>query len=475
MKPNLRPRDITTPPRITIRYPIFGVLAAVGGVLICCAFSALPPSPDARSPQSSLEARIRANPDKFAWEVFIVLSTPQSEPGNNNVVWENWADSALVYGDPNHAPRWPSQGNAPGKFDLKINQELGMPGNPEGALVTSQKKIGETPPPPPREDGKMEEIRMNQATFDFIVAKNLWYVEGQEEASAVGKDLSFPTAAREVKAVWKEITPVDRPRYHWQITHGKLYGLVALHITTRDLPNWVWASFEHVDNERKDLDLASRDNFGLTGTNLSPELLAMFKAADLAAEWQNYRLTGCQIEFLDKAGLPTLVGNSEIEGNRFPQKNVMKSSSCITCHSRSTIDGQGRFLPVYKSLKPREGYVGIPDPAWVIDESGNRLYMKRDFVWSLFEARCRCVQQLPGQVLSFAKDILPKFRQEDIQCMAEHDVFLGEYSWMADPDHAETVYGRLTATTGSVMPPSGKWPSKWIDEFKAWKDGGMKP
>ena len=43
------------------------------------------------------------------------------------------------------------------------------------------------------------------------------------------------------------------------------FGLTALHITTKDLPNWLWATFEHVDNPARPgnekWELASRDSF----------------------------------------------------------------------------------------------------------------------------------------------------------------------------------------------------------------------
>ena len=83
---------------------------------------------------------------------------------------------------------------------------------------------------------------MNRASFDFIVKNDLWYVEGQVAAFKRGTPVVFPIESKEVKAVWKAIAEGDKPRFHWATgTDGKTYGLVALHMITKDLPNWTWA------------------------------------------------------------------------------------------------------------------------------------------------------------------------------------------------------------------------------------------
>src|SRR5205085_9407591 len=108
---------------------------------------------------------------------------------------------------------------------------------------------------------------------------------------------------------------------------GKLYGLVALHITSKVLPNWFWATFEWVDNKGRSDYLGSRDAFGVTYDNpkdpsfqppnpetgkvyppgkVTKNLLDLFKAGGFdsawAQEWQNYRLKGSQVDFTDSTG-----------------------------------------------------------------------------------------------------------------------------------------------------------------------------
>lgn len=465
--------------RLSVRAATSALFPLIGLLGFAYSLTVLGPPPKRPQKRNPLEAgvnfnpakakEIRANPDRYAWKVFIALNKPQSSPGNNNVVWENWIDSGLVYDDPNNKPKWPEGGNAPIKYDLKIN----LASRVELSLDPSQKSVAQEPGLP-RYDGELEEIRMNRATFNYIVRNKLWYLEGQQEAAKSGEDLSFPPESIEVKAVWKTINPQDRPYYHSQKILGEgqsfqNYGLVALHITTRDIPNWFWATFEHVDNPRRGKSLPSKDRFGLSGTRPSPAVLAMFKKAGLGSEWQNYRLEGSQFEFTDGAGKPTLVGNSEIEGVEF--EDVMKSSSCITCHARSAVDREGKFPDPYRRRNPFQGYIGPSNSRWFLNASGKKRYMQRDFVWSLSRARCQCIS-LPSQ--SF-KSIVKLFTPHEISCMAPYGVYLDRFDWMSNPVNAQRVYDRLTMKGPRRMPLGAPWPKYKIDKFKAWMDGGRKP
>ena len=69
-------------------------------------------------------------------------------------------------------------------------------------------------------------------------------------------NLNFPPNAKEVKAQWRKIKATDKPRYHWaEVTKAdgskEIWGLTGLHVLTKDLPNWFWATFEHIDNKQE--------------------------------------------------------------------------------------------------------------------------------------------------------------------------------------------------------------------------------
>jgi hypothetical protein len=93
---------------------------------------------------------------------------------------------------------------------------------------------------------------MNRATFEFIVNKRLYNVEGQEKFFQDGLAVDFDRESIEAKAVWRmfsdeELRKGDElpKKFHTAFalvkneTTGadelKLCGLVALHIITNDV------------------------------------------------------------------------------------------------------------------------------------------------------------------------------------------------------------------------------------------------
>jgi hypothetical protein len=85
--------------------------------------------------------------------------------------------------------------------------------------------------------------------------------------------------------------------------------------------------------------------------------------------------------------------------------------------------------------------------------------------------------------LSFKDDIAPLF-VDDVDCMADHGVFLDSYAYMANaagnaayPDHAHArkVYDHLTGVTPPAMPPGAPWPAARIALYKRWMDDGFAP
>ena len=71
--------------------------------------------------------------------------------------------------------------------------------------------------------------------------------------------------------------------------------------------------------------------------------------------------------------------------------------------------------------------------------------------------------------LSFATDIRPLFRDEDVECMEPMGIPLGDAAWMCVPENAQTVYS--TVADGS-MPPGEPWAEDKVELFKRWMDAG---
>ncbi len=156
--------------------------------------------------------------------------------------------------------------------------------------------------------------------------------------------------------------------------------MTSLHITTKDLPNWFWATFEHEDNPGLEAVVPSKDEYGL------PNSLK-------GTKWENYVLRGSQVDFVDSFGQKTILANSQIE------RGFQRSSSCITCHARATIGErprkrQGESLGINRLsvFEGDDGSVGSPEPSWFVDTDrvpAAQEYVQMDFVWSLFRAQRR--------------------------------------------------------------------------------------
>lgn len=106
------------------------------------------------------------------------------------------------------------------------------------------------------------EIRVNEPQFDSIV-RNQWYLANNLPTAQ--QPLPFDPGSAEVKAAWRVLTAADdaatRARYFvikdahvLDVTTGACadqdVALIGLHIVvkTPDRPQWLWFSFEHVDN-----------------------------------------------------------------------------------------------------------------------------------------------------------------------------------------------------------------------------------
>jgi hypothetical protein len=224
-----------------------------------------------------------------------------------------------------------------------------------------------------------------------------------------------------VKANWIVIDEKDKEKFHWNYSsEGQLLGLVAMHIISKDLPNWFWCTFEHVDNPGRGDFIGIHDSFGADPAHTpshtttaggkypaetrTKALLEFFEVNGFKGEWadqfKNYRLKGSQVDFTDGSGRPLLLGNSVTEGGFVP------SASCITCHARATVTmdgtsgfpghpgfGQQATLPLLAGdpLQPVQTFNGPPDPSWYFVNAGQGTILRNlatDFVWAIpFKAK----------------------------------------------------------------------------------------
>ncbi|HYH98984.1 MAG TPA: hypothetical protein VD972_23725 [Hyalangium sp.] len=299
-----------------------------------------------------------------------------------------------------------------------------------------------------------ELVFRNKPMFDFVFKKNLYNQEGiagvfTRNSANVSKgtafhvqntggatvEIAFPADAIMIKSNWlnreraeqiglKEdpknpyikmniLTPVTdnngtilKPGEHW---------LLAFHISSKDTPNWVWTTFEHVNNLGRCDYTGCNDSFGYrspdkvsagqasnftmphlkcddlllpswiydtgktyAGGDITPALQSVFNGLGIGTKdnptlvptrydraWKSYRIKGSQTEFTDSTGQPTHLGNSVTEAG------FVSTSSCITCHSRAGTTAKGTIplaLGVFVNELNDMGYAqsafGVPNPAW---------------------------------------------------------------------------------------------------------------
>ncbi len=379
-------------------------------------------------------------PDQFAWQKFVEVNMPA---GGGQVAFQTYASDADTFPcppvdaeacrvNPNAAgcPIWPTV--AVPKPSLFTQRSV--------RLLAGHRDSTKLP-----EDNcwayynsNVELVYRNRATFDYIVAHGLWYVEGIETQFEKGFVYDFPMNSVEVKTNWLLLSPeqVQAGRFYVVMMakpHSKdkkllPYGLAAMHISSKDLPNWFWATFEHVDNWGRCDFLGCHDSFGTIPANIPPhdpqlcqtypggELTPALKQmlAKLPPVFQNYRLKGSMTDFTSPTGSPNLLGNSITEAGFVP------TASCITCHSRAAVqatasgnpgtlgaNGLSPYQNVAGFTPENQSYNGTPDPNWYY--SGNhpirRYAVQTDFVWAIpfqastIQATASCCGNGPCQTL----------------------------------------------------------------------------
>jgi hypothetical protein len=325
------------------------------------------------------------SPELAAWEIFAQILAPAGAPGERRLEFETWAsDDDLYLQSP---PRWPEIGAraTPGDcrhdFDHDAATAAGLP---DGGCI-------------------LEDVRRNWAAYRYIVANDLYSRQGLAKAFQNNFKVDLPTDSVQVKADWMKMDDVARwlnleeadvrSIYYTKIIEQDStkteYALISLHLNSKRWKNWLWATFEHRMNPGRCDDLGCHDSFGAAtpdvGAKAQPNqnygacpksvaLMGLFANAGLNPVWLNYCLKGAQIDFIEKDGRPTLLGNSVID--RINGHIAPTQSSCITCHGLASFNNAG------EANDPRPvGAIGRIDPARL------QGYLTSNFVWGVAKAK----------------------------------------------------------------------------------------
>jgi hypothetical protein len=232
--------------------------------------------------------------DTLAWQTFIALNWPADASGAPDDsktiadtasprVWQSWRLASTIFLPDGQKPEpWGSTGTAR-ETPVLDRTKAAWRQNTTSADENLQAFSG----PLIDQNGKWAryEVLVDREEFDYIVNNGLYSLEGQEAFSRRAGKLSngqnanqidFPVnqgatrhGATEIKLAWKELGPNDdRSRFFTKRVKIKPVentpqpereidaGLVGMHIATRtqSSPEWIWATFEQVDNAPKSND-----------------------------------------------------------------------------------------------------------------------------------------------------------------------------------------------------------------------------
>jgi hypothetical protein len=342
--------------------------------------------------------------EETAWRLWVAATCPVNQNQYPYVVWENWIEQELLYPpDPANGLKVPNSGaqltsttHSLHASPLALAKDPSLTAIVPGLLGAPDQNCNKSGTPPSNQPNLVlcEEVRENGATEDFVAGRTFWNRSAQEKAAAAREHIEFPAASVEIKADWIQLSTIGldcnklppgfSQSVHIEMINGNCFALAGMHLISKLLNNWIWATFEPQNlttNPNRCKVLGCTDHFGSepsqtngANTKLTRRLSKLMDAANLAPEWKNYRLDGVQIFFTEDCK-PTLLGNSIIEGENAGVP--LREASCISCHAVSSIKSDGtdgiKFL---MNVNP----VGKPEPLPSED------WIRRDFVWSLLLA-----------------------------------------------------------------------------------------
>lgn len=222
--------------------------------------------------------------DEFGWQNFVALNwspdgTEIGKNGDNPTVWETYMTTDDIF-DPGTEPVWGQRYVPPacaGKYTsgLKILDQANKADDffeeafNSGPLVDTNGKFARF------------EVLYNQSMVTTVANDELYTLAGQQDFQANGGTILFEegenadesstgqgqVGAIMFKAVWRLVSEAEESKFH--TSQALLFtpaafnstgvdtcegpvsvGLVGLHLVhkTKRQPNWVWATFEHVEN-----------------------------------------------------------------------------------------------------------------------------------------------------------------------------------------------------------------------------------
>src|ERR1700742_3726155 len=268
------------------------------------------------------EASRKASDDDrgaYAWDIFAYFNSPLT--GNGQKVWESlFRETSTIYLPNGCQP--PAWGQAQPPADV-MTQVKNLPGWVAPAQVfhnldTSIQVDGLTLSDNWNQDVRYQ-LLMNQPAFDYVIQRGFYNVDGQQLAAQNNQPASFPPTSFELKTSWiwvgtdqskfdqLKATYYIAPAYYEVVKNGQHIGwevgyaaLSGMHIINRSRPNWVWITFENVNNPK-----FTKVKLELPIPDYAKQANQTYQQAlrNMGSIFANYQLDGVQMDFQD----PTLL------------------------------------------------------------------------------------------------------------------------------------------------------------------------
>lgn len=368
--------------------------------------------------------------DVLSWQTFVALNwpvlpdglpDPSRRPGEDKdgaTVWQQWREASSIFLPEGAAPPpWGASSEPPPEIcrDRFVAgmRLLTQVGKTPGLLSASVQPFNTGPLIDQNGHYARFEILVNKSMFDTIFDQQLYSRKAQKTAGDIvfncSDEDSKQMGAMMVKAAWKVLSAAEETSGRFHTVRALLYtppsqnppiaeeceiaavGLVGLHIAhkTSDSPQWIWSTFEQVDNCPTDGEAAAAaysfynkqtptapvntppprpwDPSVIEPPDRRPQIVRMIpidaatrelnqqwqaalRSVNPKSVWQYYELIStqwptkpapdCDVKTsapadMSGAPAPQFLGNSTMES--YIQGKVPNvSSSCIECHLNAT-------------------------------------------------------------------------------------------------------------------------------------------
>jgi hypothetical protein len=387
---------------------------AVATLFVLTAFAQTPPGiPTLKDLQAVVNSRqgsmdkAKNDPIGYSWDLFFFTNWPaltgvkhRGDPDpakqfgqSGPIVWETWKNSSETFLPNGKKPAvWTIAEPVPAEVS-----KLPIQPSDSGNLwehMTGNAEVDGFPAKDNTGQDIVYEIRQNKSTFNLILARSLYYIQGQIAYAKNKGAVNFDWSAMEVKPSWRwldtdkagcQAQDYFTANAYWaekdssgNFTGYKtgLVGLTGLHIISKALPQWVWITFEQVNNETcTDVKRLAPIPANIVAVNQQMQKLLS------NTKWKNYELVGVQTS-AGTVDNPVVLANTQIESA------FQSRSSCLTCHAIASVATQ---KPVNPEDNLRMSFMQrtppVSPPYYIGPPPSLGAFKSMDFVWSLRRAQ----------------------------------------------------------------------------------------